>query len=91
MSRGVTADDRRRDVIALALVAVGALIFIIAWVQLRGLHTGPIDVQVGQRALPIFVRYVILAAAGLALVLAGVGTGVWAHARRARRLDASGQ
>jgi hypothetical protein len=79
-----TSAERRRDALALVLLLGGVALFVIAFLGFDRLQAGPIELRAGQRAMPIFIRYVIVTAAGLALVLAGLATAVWSYLRRRR-------
>jgi hypothetical protein len=90
VSRRVSAADRRRDLIAIGLVLGGAVLFVVAWAQMATLNY-PVPVRPGQQAYPIFFRYFLMAAAGVLLILGGVGSAIWAYVRRRRRLDRGDQ
>ncbi|HEU4564405.1 MAG TPA: hypothetical protein VFS05_07150 [Gemmatimonadaceae bacterium] len=88
MSRPATRAERRRDAIAIALLLGGLACFAFAFVGFRALagHEATMDVPLeqGQKASEIFMRHFFFAVAGLALVLAGLGTAVWSYLRRRR-------
>ena len=91
MSPAPTAADRRRDLIAIALVIGGAVLFVIGFLKLRELHTQPIVLPPGGRAYPIFLRYYLLSVLGLVLAFAGIGTAVWAFLRHERSAADAGR
>jgi uncharacterized membrane protein YidH (DUF202 family) len=84
MSAGATREERRRDAVALGLLAGGVAFFVVAFIGFQRLPARTHALRPGEQAYPIFLRYFILTAVGLALVLAGLGTAVWSYVRRQR-------
>jgi hypothetical protein len=89
VSRAATRAERRRDALALALLVGGMALMFLGYTGFRalaGYGSSDVPLQPGQRAWDIFLRHFLVAAAGLLLVLSGLGTAVWSYLRRKRDL-----
>ena len=81
MSDRVGSDARRRDVIAMTILAVGAAVAAYGYLGLHVMATRPIARVAGQTALERAMSYNVVMYAGLGIVLRGIGAVIWSFWR----------
>jgi hypothetical protein len=87
VSRPITRGDRVRDAVALLLVVAAVAPVAYAWRGFIALSDeSRIRVAPGQTAIAQFMHFFWFAAAGLILIVIGVGVAIWSYLKRRRRL-----
>jgi hypothetical protein len=81
VSTGVTAADRRRDRIALAIFAAGALLFLYAYAGMRSLETGHLVSVVPHQQEMRFDRYWVISLVGKGVAAIGALAMGWSYMR----------
>ncbi|MBC7791857.1 MAG: hypothetical protein H7Z74_18070 [Anaerolineae bacterium] len=88
MKRSVTRADRIRDSAVIAFLAAGAALYLYAYRGMDALSLeGSIVVRPGEKAFDQWMRYYYLSRAGMWLIAAGVGVGIWAFWRYRKNRD----
>lgn len=87
MSGRVSPADRKRDLVAVSLLVVGAALFLYGFLGLRGMATKPIVAARGHSAVAAADVFWYLSRAGTAVIIAGVIAVAWSFWRHHRRLD----
>lgn len=78
-------DDRLRDVLALALLALGIILILVSNAGMHRLATQPIVVAHGEFASTQYEHFRRIGMIGYVAAAAGVLAGIWSHVLHAKR------
>ena len=85
MTRAVTAAERRRDRIALAIVGVGLFAYVASFLGMRTLAEVPIIADPAHPAIVHFTNLWYLSRAGIVIVIVGGAAMAWSFWRYVTR------
>ena len=89
MSRVVTSGDRKRDVIAMLVLLVGAGLYFYAWLGMHNLATKQLVIPKGIAAMRYFDTYWQMSRVAILIMLAGAAAVAWSFWSYSRRVDPS--
>jgi hypothetical protein len=85
VTAAVSAAERKRDRIALALLAAGAFLYGASYLGMHNMAEIPIVTVPGHMVIPKFTRLWLMSLLGLALFIAGSVAVAWSFARHHAR------